>query len=624
MVWRSDVQASPEESETGAPTEAFHVRGRGPDPAAEVQRKQPHPPTTDTLHAVEAGTSRSRPGSGPSPSAARQAPEWRSPADDRTTGPERTPRGRLGTGPSDGFGAGIGTGHCVCVGRRVSDECNASFPQRQSDSPDPIQQDWRSIAAKSSVRGSFPSGTRPASSAASRLSAAPGRRAFRDGRPCWMTSVAQPEPPGRTVLVATDLTPNDNVVATGRNPAPPQNVESIRQNLDVTGRRPCSSQKQSKPTQGFSIWHSTCLEGSSRVVEDKGAPSLHSFLHGRCALKPGGCAMTSESETPSPSSAPAARVPNLKLLAQLGHALRVRHYSRRTERAYSRWVVRFVRFHGLRHPVEMAEPEVSAFLTDLAVRSNVGASTQNQALCALLFLYREVLGRPLGQLGDVARARMPRRLPVVLTRSEVQLVLRQLSGEFWLMANLMYGAGLRLMECLQLRVKDVDFRAGRLVVREGKGGKDRVTLLPELVCTPLREHMDWVRAMHGQDLMEGYGRVMLPNGLARKFPNAAVQWGWQWVFPQGRRWVNRQTHQEGRHHVHETTGTARGSTGGPAGGTHEEGDVPHAASLFRHPLARERLRHPYRPGVAGARGRKNDHDLHARAEPWVPGGPQSG
>jgi integron integrase len=242
-----------------------------------------------------------------------------------------------------------------------------------------------------------------------------------------------------------------------------------------------------------------------------------------------------------------------KLLALLRESLRTRHYSRRTEKAYRHWVVRFVRFHGLRHPAEMGEAEVNAFLTDLAVQQKVSASTQNQALSALLFLYKEVLGRSLGALGQVVRARRPKRLPVVMTREETEAVLRNLTGQFWLLASLMYGAGLRLMECLQLRVKDVDFSAGQITVREGKGDKDRITLLPEVIRRPLQEHLVRVRKLHQRDLEEGYGRVSLPHALAQKYPNAPAQWIWQWVFPQGRRWVNRQRREEGRHHVHEST-----------------------------------------------------------------------
>lgn len=241
-----------------------------------------------------------------------------------------------------------------------------------------------------------------------------------------------------------------------------------------------------------------------------------------------------------------------RLLDQLREALRSRHYSRSTEEAYCLWVRRFIHFHSLRHPAEMAEPEINVFLTHLALRQKVSASTQNQALCALLFLYRHVLRREIGDLGEVIRARKPRRLPVVMTRDEVKLVLAQLDGDKWLMASLMYGAGLRLMECLRLRVQEVDFARREITVRDGKGGKDRRTMLPESLVEPLRKHLRTVKATHGKDLADGRGRVQLPTALDRKYPSAAADWRWQWVFPQEKRWKNRKTREEGRHHVHET------------------------------------------------------------------------
>ncbi|MBN1418595.1 MAG: integron integrase [Planctomycetes bacterium] len=245
--------------------------------------------------------------------------------------------------------------------------------------------------------------------------------------------------------------------------------------------------------------------------------------------------------------APGSRPP--KLLERLRLALRSRHYSPKTERVYVHWARRFIFFHGVRHPKEMGAPEVNAFLTHLAVKEKVSASTQNQALCALLFLYRHVLSRELGDLGEVIRARRPKRLPVVLTREEVEAVLERLSGTLWLMASLLYGAGLRLMECLRLRVKDIDFSMGQIMVRNGKGGKDRLTVLPALLKEPLQAHLRQVREIHRRDLAAGHGRVVLPNALARKYPNAPAEWGWQWVFPQARRWRNPRTGEQGRHHV---------------------------------------------------------------------------
>ena len=216
-----------------------------------------------------------------------------------------------------------------------------------------------------------------------------------------------------------------------------------------------------------------------------------------------------------------------KLLDQLREALQSRHYSRRTEQTYCHWVKRFIFFHNVRHPAEMAEPEINAFLTHLAVKDRVAASTQNQALSALLFLYRHVLEREIGDLGEVIRARKPKRLPVVMTREETKAVLGHLQGDKWLMASLLYGAGLRLMECLRLRVQDVDFARNEITVRDGKGAQDRITMLPQSLVTPLRKHLEEVKTLHEQDLSDGWGRVEMPYALNRKYPNAAADWSWQ-------------------------------------------------------------------------------------------------
>ena len=200
----------------------------------------------------------------------------------------------------------------------------------------------------------------------------------------------------------------------------------------------------------------------------------------------------------------------------------------------------------------MGEPEVNAFLTHLAVKERVAASTQNQALSALLFLYRYVLTREIGDLGGVIRARKPKRMPVVMTREEVKAVLFNLTEDKWLMASLMYGTGLRLMECLRLRVQDIDFSREEILVRDGKGSKDRITMLPESLRTPLQDHLKRVKAMHERDLADGWRRVLMPEALDRKYPNAPKEWRWQWVFPQENRWKNIKTGEEGRHHVHES------------------------------------------------------------------------
>jgi integron integrase len=245
-------------------------------------------------------------------------------------------------------------------------------------------------------------------------------------------------------------------------------------------------------------------------------------------------------------------MPQPKLLDRLREALRSRHYSRRTEQCYCHWVKRFIFFHHIRHPADMAGPEINAFLTHLAIKEKISASTQNQALSALLFLYRHVLQRQIGDLGDMIRARKPKRLPVVLTRQEVKGLLGYLDGDKWLMASLMYGAGLRLMECLRLRVHDVDLAQRQITVRDGKGFKDRITMLPEAATGPLADQMERGKRFHERDLAGGYGRVELPYALARKYPNAPAEWGWQFLFPQEHRWVNARTGAQGRHHTDES------------------------------------------------------------------------
>ncbi len=242
-----------------------------------------------------------------------------------------------------------------------------------------------------------------------------------------------------------------------------------------------------------------------------------------------------------------------KLLDQVRQQIRLRNYSIRTERVYAEWIKRFIRFHAYRHPAEMGAAEIEAYLTHLAVKRDVSASTQNQALAALLFLYKEVLKQELPWLDNVVRAKRPQHMPVVLTRDEVQRVLARLSGVPWLVASLLYGAGLRLTEALRLRVKDVEFSRREILVRDGKGQKDRVTVLPGTVIAALQEHLLKVKSLHERDLAEGFGRANLPYALARKYPNAATEWGWQFVFPS----VNRSEDPRGagtfRHHIHEKT-----------------------------------------------------------------------
>lgn len=244
--------------------------------------------------------------------------------------------------------------------------------------------------------------------------------------------------------------------------------------------------------------------------------------------------------------------PEPRLLDRVREAIRTRHFSRRTEEAYVGWIRRYILFHGKRHPAEMGPSEITAFLTDLAVERQVSASTQNQALAALLFLYRHVLGSDPGWLDGVVRAKQPRRLPVVLTRGEVEALLAQLDGVVWIMAMLLYGSGLRLQECLRLRVKDVEFATGEIAVREGKGGRDRVTMLPAAVAAPLRRHLERVRRLHESDLGAGLGRAPLPDALARKYVNADREWGWQWIFPAARICTDERFGAPQRYHLHET------------------------------------------------------------------------
>jgi len=240
-----------------------------------------------------------------------------------------------------------------------------------------------------------------------------------------------------------------------------------------------------------------------------------------------------------------------KLLDQVRGKLRVKHYSIRTEEQYLHWIKRFILFHDKRHPRDMGAGEVEGFLTDLAVRGKVAASTQNQAKSAILFFYKQVLETALPWLDNVTRAKAPQRLPVVLTHKEVQAVLAKLSGTHWLVASLLYGAGMRLMEVIRLRVKDVEFARGEIIVREGKGFKDRVTMLPQSVAQPLKLHLAKVKALHDEDVSHGHGEVYLPFALAKKYPNAGKEWGWQYVFPSRSLSVDPRSGVTRRHHIDE-------------------------------------------------------------------------
>jgi integron integrase len=241
-----------------------------------------------------------------------------------------------------------------------------------------------------------------------------------------------------------------------------------------------------------------------------------------------------------------------KLLDQVRQAIRARHYSRRTEEAYVYWIRRFILFHGKRHPRAMGEPHVTAFVTMLASKERVSAPTQTQALSALIFMYRSVLRQEIGELPDIPRARASTHVPVVLGAPDVRRVLNALDGVPRLVASLLYGAGLRLQECLEMRVKDIDFDRREITIRRGKGGKDRRVMLPEVVREPLARHLGDVKRVHEKDLAAGVGRVVLPEALARKYPTAPLEWRWQFVFPAARICRDPQYGPPSRFHVHES------------------------------------------------------------------------
>jgi integron integrase len=242
-----------------------------------------------------------------------------------------------------------------------------------------------------------------------------------------------------------------------------------------------------------------------------------------------------------------------KLLEEVRQNLRRRHYSIRTEEAYLQWIRRFILFHGKRHPRDMGQTEVTAFLNHLAIQCNVAASTQNQALNAIVFLYKNVLGQELEGLQGLERAKKPKRLPVVFIKDEAQRILARLDGLSWLMASLMYGSGLRVLEALRLRVKDIDFSYCQIVVRDGKRQKDRLTMLPHSLTPHLHTQLEKVRALHQQDLTAGYGEVYLPYALARKYPTANRELGWQYLFPSHKLSVDPRSGKTRRHHIDEQT-----------------------------------------------------------------------
>ena len=256
--------------------------------------------------------------------------------------------------------------------------------------------------------------------------------------------------------------------------------------------------------------------------------------------------------SPERSSLAVATTGAPKLLDRVRQTIRAKHYSRRTESAYVDWIRRYIVFRRKQHPSDMGASEIAAFLTWLATERRVSASTQNQALSALLFLYREVLHIEIGQIADVPRARMPVRVPVVVSREEVARIMKHLDGVTWIMVALLYGAGLRLQECLELRVKDLDLEQRQIVIRRGKGQKDRPTVLPTAAIEPLERHLETVKRQHQDDLARGFGRVVLPFALDRKYPNAPTEWAWQFVFPASRVCRDPRWGPPTRFHLHES------------------------------------------------------------------------
>ncbi len=312
---------------------------------------------------------------------------------------------------------------------------------------------------------------------------------------------------------------------------------------DVSGSGdPFIPQEESESRQPESE-HSVCTSlsidtaRSDEVPDSSGEPATE------------GCTFAN---MPSTALVPVSRMPTSPLVGRYRAALEARHYSPRTKEAYVQWILRYASFHDFAPPARLGEAGINAFLSHLATDVEVSSSTQNQALAALLFLYRVVLNIPVQDLGNVIRAKKPVRLPVVMSREEVRRVLSHLDGDKRLASALMYGSGMRLAECLSLRVQDLDFDRSEITVRSGKGAKDRITMLPAALKDPLRKHLDSVKVIHDQDLADGWGSVPLPGAIDRKYPRASKDWNWQWVFPQERRWKDPHTGKQGRYHMDES------------------------------------------------------------------------
>ena len=278
-----------------------------------------------------------------------------------------------------------------------------------------------------------------------------------------------------------------------------------------------------------------------------------------------------------------------KLLDEVRDFIRMKHYSIRTEEAYLSWIKRYILFHNKRHPKEMGKPEIEAFLSHLATDLNVASSTQNQAFNALLFLYEQFFKTDLPDDIDSIRAKKPRRLPVVMTKEESMKVISAMTGEYQLMAKILFGCGLRAMECLRLRVKDLDFQMNQIIVWDGKGSKDRVTVFPESIQPVLQEHLKHVKILHENDLKDGYGKVYLPYALERKYPRANIEWGWQYVFPAQNLSDDPRTGIKRRHHVHESSLQKAVKKAVGMAGIHK----PVSTHTFRHSFATHLLKEGY-------------------------------